>query len=276
MENASAPEERPPLEEEGEIPTEPESPTPPDIPSLSKRRKSAQLLTPLRLSEKTNTGVCTPEEIQQAQVVGAAVYTEFLELRLQAEGITNMEVIQTVERHTMTVTAAISESSGSFETLPENPDSLSLWRDKGKKLHAIAVAFEQSEERKKVRQEAQRVVEDEAEVTQEHFLQLMEGFFQDGSVTSHRIIVLFTFCSDVIVFAVKKLAKELFTKFLDWAIDYIINKVCAWVAENGGWDKVLSEPWKYLGAAAKFLLAGVVIYLGYKLIKSGVSSLPKK
>lgn len=63
----------------------------------------------------------------------------------------------------------------------------------------------------------------------------MEGFFQDGPVTSQRIIVLFTFCSDVIVFAVKKLAKELFTKFLDWAIEYIINKVCAWVAENGGW-----------------------------------------
>lgn len=73
----------------------------PDAPSLSQRRKSAQALSPLLLHGDTTPDGCTPEEVQQAQVAGVTVYTEFLELHLQGEGITSQnssEVIETVEQ----------------------------------------------------------------------------------------------------------------------------------------------------------------------------------
>lgn len=80
-----------------------------------------------------------------------------------------------------------------------------------------------------------QVVSEGDRISKEQFLQLMEELFAGDCITAHRIVVLFTFCSDVIVYTVKRLATDLFARFLDWAIEYIMTKVCAWVARHGGW-----------------------------------------
>lgn len=218
---------------------------------------------------------CTPEEVQQAQVAGVTVYTEFLELHLQGEGITSQnssEVIETVEQHGRT---AINQRSNN---IPEtSSDSLSRWKEEGKRLHKLALDFQESVERKKVKQQAIRVTDEVDGIGKDEFWALMEGFFPENRrVTPYSIVVLFTFCSDVIVLAVKKSAGDLFSKFLDWALAYIMDKVCTWVARNGGWDTVLSQPWTYVYIAAAVVVTGVVLYAGYRLIKGTIGFPPKK
>ncbi|PIK48927.1 hypothetical protein BSL78_14196 [Apostichopus japonicus] len=257
-------------------PTEEASP-PPDVLSLSQRRKSAQALTPLLLHRDMSTDVCTPEEVQQAQIAGVAVYTEFLEQHLQVGEIPDQDlaqVMETIENHGRTATSSICTSSDDSEE--QKSAKLSQWKKKGKRLHQIAIAFEKTHQREEVRQEAQRVVSEGDRISKEQFLQLMEELFAGDCITAHRIVVLFTFCSDVIVYTVKRLATDLFARFLDWAIEYIMTKVCAWVARHGGWDAVLSQPWTYIYAAGKVILAGVFIYFGYRLVKSGLNSIGKK
>lgn len=67
----------------------------------------------------------------------------------------------------------------------------------------------------------------------EHFRTFLDQLFLDG-ITRERIVILFTFCADVLLRAYDSAFSNL-KKLFDWFLVYIIEKVCAWVESHGGW-----------------------------------------
>ena len=83
-------------------------------------------------------------------------------------------------------------------------------------------------------------------MSKDQFRDLLAEFLKDGMTRDH-IVILFVFCSDVIVSLLRKRVKgcvELCWKFAQWSADFIVEKVTTWVTNNGGWvstvDSVLN------------------------------------
>ena len=94
------------------------------------------------------------------------------------------------------------------------------------------------------------------------FKSLLFNFFEDGSISRSRIIVLFFFCSDLARRAVMNgtlgLCRQLFT----WSVAFIMGSVCSWVQKQGGWGVVLGD---YIPKLAVTLcaVAGFAAFLVY-------------
>ncbi|PSN40026.1 hypothetical protein C0J52_19002 [Blattella germanica] len=73
------------------------------------------------------------------------------------------------------------------------------------------------------------------------FSDLLYGLFQEGGVTSERVVVLFYFCSDLAIRALCTNFMEKFYTIIEWSQMYIIRSLSTWVQENGGWAAVLEQ-----------------------------------
>lgn len=122
-------------------------------------------------------------------------------------------------------------STSTFDRLRSSPN-VTLYGDE---LRRIAMEFERSSLREMVRNRANQV--NLADITKESFTRLLKELFQE-KITREKIVILFFFCTDVALRAVS-FAQELVIKLLGWSFSYIINIVCKFVHNLGGWDKVL-------------------------------------
>merc|ERR1712106_251514 len=77
-------------------------------------------------------------------------------------------------------------------------------------------------------------------ITQDNFSQLLSELFHDGGITQERILVLFFFCSDLAIRAVRSGLKTVFTSLTKWTVVFMRGTVAAWVRCRGGWNTVLS------------------------------------
>jgi hypothetical protein len=58
---------------------------------------------------------------------------------------------------------------------------------------------------------------------------------QEGGVTSERVVVLFFFCSDLAIRALRKHLSSMFDYIIYWSQQYIMRNFSVWVQEHGGW-----------------------------------------
>jgi len=74
---------------------------------------------------------------------------------------------------------------------------------------------------------------DIAHINYEEFNHFLDELFGNG-ISRERIVVLLFFCSDVVVRAYNNPWAN-FKQLFVWIRDYIINKICEWVKNHGGW-----------------------------------------
>lgn len=60
---------------------------------------------------------------------------------------------------------------------------------------------------------------------------------QDG-ITRERIVALFTFVGDVAVHQIRMKGEELIHLLMKWSFRYLVEHICRWVQEAGGWVSV--------------------------------------
>ena len=60
-------------------------------------------------------------------------------------------------------------------------------------------------------------------------------------MTSERVIVLFFFCADLAIRSLSESATEIFHNLMQWIQKYIVQKLCVWVQEHGGWVRMTTS-----------------------------------
>merc|ERR1719334_2672979 len=119
-------------------------------------------------------------------------------------------------------------------------------------LTTLAERFSRSSEREAVRQRAEEV--DLGSVTQDNFSLLLSELFHDGGITQERILVLFFFCSDLAIRAVRSGLQSVVSSLTRWTVGFLRGTVAAWVRCRGGWDRVLNSG---LGMVNQLVFLGV-------------------
>ena len=104
-------------------------------------------------------------------------------------------------------------------------------------LASLAEQFSRSMGREQVRQRAEQV--DIGSITQENFTMMLSELFHDGGITQERILVLFFFCSDLAIRAVRSGLRSALSSMTRWTVGFLRGTVAAWVRCRGGWDAVL-------------------------------------
>lgn len=131
-----------------------------------------------------------------------------------------------------------------------------LFRQAGQELLAMADEFARSRERQQLRQRAQSL--EISLINRENIFSILEELFH-GGVTRERLVVLFVFCSDLIISVLRnRPASGIRWEILSWLWEFFCERICAWVQRHGGWERVLCF---YLPKAV-FVTTGVAITAG--------------
>ncbi|XP_044736080.1 uncharacterized protein LOC123298201 isoform X2 [Chrysoperla carnea] len=118
-------------------------------------------------------------------------------------------------------------NSSNSGTIPRNIGSLRLLADQ----------FSSSPHRQWVRMQAESVPLDSIDFVS--FTELLLGLFQEGGVTWERVVVLFFFCADLSIRALKESLMRTFQRITQWTTTFICDNFSRWVAANGGWTEIL-------------------------------------
>lgn len=116
------------------------------------------------------------------------------------------------------------------------------WAKYGRELRIMADEFAETKERQRIKQRAGQVNMDTA--TYDSFSDMLKELFFGGtggitSVSRERLVVLFFFCSDIVIRSLKAKATDLFKQFIEWSTRFITSKVAEWIENHGGWGSVL-------------------------------------
>lgn len=65
-----------------------------------------------------------------------------------------------------------------------------------------------------------------------------QGVFKEGGVTWERVLVLFYFCTDLSIRALKEKIVEYFFWIYNWTTLYITRQLSVWIEQEGGWVRV--------------------------------------
>jgi hypothetical protein len=168
-----------------------------------------------------------PEEIRNEAEQGQHLYLEFVLGEIMRLGLA-----------TPAIARQLHEADDQLLT-HLTPDRVLDWSRAGRELRQVADAFARSKERQYIRQRAQSV--DLESITLDNFLQLLQELFQGGGITRERILVLFFFCADVTIEAIKRGFNRTFRHLMEWSLRYITTRVAQWVHNHGGWSAVLSS-----------------------------------
>jgi len=105
-------------------------------------------------------------------------------------------------------------------------------------LATLAERFARSVGREAVRRRAEQV--ELCSITQDNFSQLLSELFNDGGITQERILVLFFFCSDLALRALRVGLRATLSKLTRWSVAFLRGTVAAWVRCKGGWNQLFS------------------------------------
>lgn len=149
--------------------------------------------------------------------------------------------------------------------LPQGFRNPTLYRV-GQELRRLADAFAETEERRKVQRMAETVHLET--INMENFFQLCTELFM-GGITRERIVALFTFVGDIAVYHVRRQGHQFLQVLMRWSWRYLVDHICRYVKEAGGWGAVLSRGANALYAAAvvAFCVIGTVA-AGVYIIKT--------
>nr|XP_018913541.1 PREDICTED: uncharacterized protein LOC109041611 [Bemisia tabaci] len=119
----------------------------------------------------------------------------------------------------------------SFLRVPESSYSVTL-------RHA-ANEFSNSSHRLRVRDHAESVQLESLSI--DAFFELLDGLFKEGGVTYERVLVLFFFCTDITVRALRDNLVNFFNDLVGWTLKFFSENLFDWVQRNGGWARVLEK-----------------------------------
>lgn len=123
-------------------------------------------------------------------------------------------------------------------------------------LAALAEQFRESAGRDMVRQKAEEV--DIASLDTNNFSAMLSELFHDGGVTQERILVLFFFCTDLVLRAVRTGFLRVVRSLTEWSVAFVRGAVSAWVNCMGGWGTVLTTG---VGLAHQVAVIGLCVAL---------------
>lgn len=107
-------------------------------------------------------------------------------------------------------------------------------------LLAIARDFSSSAARTDVRRVAESVQIET--LTAAGFRSLCDDLFAPpAGITRERIVVLFFFMADLAALAVAQRLHAVHANVMNWSVEYVRERICVWVQENGGWVSYLSS-----------------------------------
>jgi len=161
------------------------------------------------------------DEIREEAEEGQHLYLEFMRTEIERFGSLAFQVPSNLDLHEENI----------------SPDRLSNWTRAGRDLRQMADAFAQSKEREDVRRQAQNIKLESLDFNS--FLVLLRELFQGEGITSERILVLFFFCADLTIEALKKGYNTMYLQIIEWSLKYISTQVARWVHLHGGWGVVL-------------------------------------
>lgn len=125
----------------------------------------------------------------------------------------------------------------------------------GKTIRNLANEFAESHQRQEIKREADEV--DLGAITMEGFWGLLNETFKE-KIDKYNVIALFFFCSDVLIRCIKNKLKELGINLFRWSLRFIAERVCRWIAANGGWGGYIS---KYFGIPRNYMFGGTCLIL---------------
>nr|QBB84825.1 Bcl2 protein [Penaeus vannamei] len=98
-----------------------------------------------------------------------------------------------------------------------------------------------------------------ASINMENFFSLCGELFH-GGITRERIVALFTFVGDVAVHQVRHRGEQFLSVLLKWSFRYLVDHICKWVQEAGGWGVVLNQGMNFIYKSVVFMccLVGTV------------------
>lgn len=64
---------------------------------------------------------------------------------------------------------------------------------------------------------------------------LVSSLLQEGGVTYERVLVLFFFCTDITVRALRDNLVNFFNDLVGWTLKFFSENLFDWVQRNGGW-----------------------------------------
>jgi len=183
-----------------------------------------------RSSSEDSDDVDDGEEVEEAEE-GEVLYRQFLarrmaEERLMDNGIGSIDARRRGRRRR-------TEIEG--QTTPRQAAAREEVRED---LVTLAERFARSEGREAVRRRAEQV--ELGSITQDNFSQLLSELFHDGGITQERILVLFFFCSDLALRALRVGLRATLSKLTRWSVAFLRGTVAAWVRCKGGWNQLFS------------------------------------
>ena len=199
-------------------------------------------------------------EIVEEAEQGEELYRQFLarrmaEERLMDEGVSSIDVRR---RRRSRRSGAETETV----TIPRQIPNGGVRED----LATLAERFARSEGREAVRRRADQV--ELCSLTQDNFSHLLSELFQDGGITQERVLVLFFFCSDLALRALRAGLRTTLSQLTRWSVAFLRGTVAVWVRCKGGWDNLLngrtSNRQVLLWGASLALLCLWVVYKKHK------------
>ena len=199
------------------------------------------------------------EVVEEAEE-GEELYRQFLarrmaEERLMDEGVSSIDVRR---RRRSRRSGAETETV----TIPRQISNGGVRED----LATLAERFARSEGREAVRRRADQV--ELCSLTQDNFSHLLSELFQDGGITQERVLVLFFFCSDLALRALRAGLRTTLSQLTRWSVAFLRGTVAVWVRCKGGWDNLLNGRTRnrqvLLWGASLALLCLWVVYKKHK------------
>ncbi|CAH0550380.1 unnamed protein product [Brassicogethes aeneus] len=136
-------------------------------------------------------------------------------------------------------------------------------------LRSMADRFENSQQRRWVREQAQNV--DLDSLNAHTFQELLSGLFEQGGITCERVLVLFYFCADLSIRALQEKISGYFLQIYFWTTCYISGRLAFWIEKQGGWAALLpgsvgylSFNWSYAGMFIIGILATCFFMRNFK------------
>ncbi|KAF8788502.1 Apoptosis regulator Bcl-2 like protein [Argiope bruennichi] len=221
--------------------------------------------------------MAVPVYVAEEIAVGRCVFQNFVHEEFEEEGVPD-EILEEVAEEILEENELQNDhSSAAHHYVDENfahalhhvggesPFVIQSSRIIGATIREIANEFAQSRERQRIKEEADKV--NLSTINYQGFYTILEEVFRQG-VNKYNVVALFYFCADVLIKCVKSQLKDIGIKLFKWAIQYIVNRVCAWVARHGGWEKAIKHTFnnngQYIVIGAAVGICAVGCFILYK------------
>jgi len=179
------------------------------------------------------------DEDSDDDVDGEMLYTNFLSQRFAEEQIQFPQYQYEQFQYRNYVSGGRdSLTSDRFDRYGYNgPQRQQNRQDLSRDINNLTDTFRRSGGRQEVFRRASII--DLDTLTMENMTTMLSELFHDGGITQERILVLFYFCSDLAIRAVKAGLTRLVSNLTRWSLAFIRGTVSAWVRCRGGWRGIL-------------------------------------